>query len=1619
MKYSKIQFLLFLILLNFFVETNDNPFPLDDCFYPKSTEYFQTAYIYCNDRLFTLSSSIALTSNLYTIVSSPITEYLHYKEIGATTIKLSNIIYGIKSKYITTNSFRIVIFKIGYEYNSISSEYTFLADSNICVFSLTESTNINSYIAWIDNSNFLQIVKISTSTPTFTFDTAHSFNSIVITNKSIDCKGFSNFGRIVCVYLCEHGCYLNFHNYDLSSVFSESLNNEGCGTNSPSQKIYDINQSSFFVCFTITGGYINCLIVHQSSSTISYTAAPSTNFLEGCDVNYYDFDIGKFTEYYIVLCTNNLGQKINFIRFKNDLTIYGTQITISITTGIQLPSIVYLISDITMVSYINPNDNGQGYIQFLINPRCTSATFSLSINDEINLDFSTYINNQNYDTKKIQFKQLPSSKSFKYYDTINNDYLNNVEIDEIYDIIITTPSTIYPFQYTALSTSGTYTFYFYGANSENIIGNEFCRGEIIVFECYESCYTCESGSITNQLCKTCLTDSSYYPKYTEPLPNNKCYNSVTIGDGYYLDESNLPFTWKNCDPSCAKCTGNSNTECIKCASGKFWKSRTEKLCIDPFPGYYGDTTTGYIAQCYSSCGTCSIGGDETNHNCDTCFDDTTTHYYLIEGLDNKNCYSELDGYYLDISIWKKCASNCATCDGGNMNQCLSCALGYYFKEEDLTGAISAHTCYNSDTIDSNYYLDTDNELYKKCYLSCATCSQGLINDNQNCLTCAVGYLFLHGSNCYVTCPAPTYGFKHKCIVSCPSYTVVNPDNECVSCKDLDNTKPYLYKGNCVASQDNTFIANYIYQVLDDCYQNCATCERGGDSKKMNCTSCKTDYYRLEDKTYQCHKDDERVDGYFFDSTNNLFISCYKTCKTCTTKGNAIDHKCTTCKSGYDFDPYNTYNCISICKVYWYLDLDTDENKCTDSCPSNYPYLVINTGECVKTCSSAYNSVPVSYYTYEYQCLIKCPENSMRDDLQKKCHTLSDLNDFSSSIINYLTYINLPVNKYIYGDDVNFLLYNTTKEGILDRNNISYQVGMSILDNMNECFDILKNIYSIKDDSYFYIGLFEFNRNDTNAPQFDYLIFNSNGIELDNTYCRKVNVTISKYFGNSSKISLAVDLYNKYNYDIINYAEGNKFFSDICQTFSYDGYDILLDDRYEYFYLNNQYYFCESDCTDISLDTSNYRVNCTCLGREKFEDYKKADFNKYSSKKQIFHDKYFDYVKCSKNVFSSDLFKKNPGNYILLTFFTIQMISCIIFFIKGRKPFFSYLYKSQIVEPINNINSMSNPPKKRIDNILRDLKREDEQKNNPKEKLGQQYANKYLYNQNQFNSYRNSINDNNNNTPNNYSPSPDRETDNEINDITDPKKKKKYLENKIKLEEEAKKRALELEEAEKLEKFNNEIEKYLKYTFSELYWFVLKKKHKIISLFFRKDIYEIFSFKLSFLILTLSFDIFFCTFYSFNFYLKNLYHKKKKILYGYECVTGILSAISCYIIMKLIEFFMEYRTEFRKYEINNEKNNDKKNLYEQLNSMVTKLQIKFVFFFILTLILNIFIWYFVSAYCSTFSHSLAGWGLSIFFNIVISFGFPFIYYAFAVYLQYNAMLKVKYGQYNCSMCLLKL
>ena len=1622
----KYFFILYFILVDQILSV-DNPFEIGNN-YPKSIAYDSKSYAFGSDKLVVSSYSDQLRNDNTLVVSS-----YHQTEVGAVIIYPgSGNAFAIKTEKISLNQFKFVSQSpLGTSYSVLDTGHSFRANSNICLFNLMVSSLNKAYAAWIDTSSKINLISFSSTSGVA--EGSPVLISRTVDSNSIDCKGFSDYAQFICVYKSnidtETGCILDVYNNALSSISNHNLRQYGCDSTSIAQKILDLNQRTFFVCYTKNNGYVDCLIATQSTGSVSGNES-GKNFLQGCDIDsdYTKFEVGKIGVYYFVLCTGLSFMK--YRRFTSTLSTYGEQIDLSSSHQPLFPNSVYLNQFITLISYSDSNGGGKGYYRAFVTPICNSISFSGFINGEVTINLDNYIDNKQFDNKKVKFIQLPISRSFKF---INGAVEENVIINRKYNSNTN-------FIYTAPSTAGNYKFTYYGTNDEEILSNSICEVTIMISSCYRSCYTCSalSSSISDQKCISCLTDSEYYPK-SSSLPStlspNNCYNSDTIDLNYYLDKDSTPYQWKECDGSCRTCNGGTSSDCLTCASGYFWKSMTDKICIQPSAGYYGNTTTGYITPCYTSCGTCSVGGSESNHNCLTC----ATSYYKAEDLGN-NCYNSLEGYYLSSSILKKCSNNCRTCSDGGDNKCTSCSTGYYFKMTDIL----PNKCYSQDNIGNGYYLDSNDNFFKECDGKCETCSQGPIGDNNNCLTCKSAYKYKYGVNCVQYCPSPTYGFHSKCIAACPSYTIFDSNRECVKCNN------YIYKGECkTAILDKTFVANYNYGILDDCYISCASCDFGGDKKKMNCIACDNtnDYFRLEDKFYQCHKSSETVDGYFFDNVNNVFITCYKTCKSCIEKGTELDHKCTSCKSGYEFDPYNSNNCINYCSNSWYQNIEDDTHICVDSCPSDYPYLVSNTNECVKTCSSAYNSAPITYYTHEYECLKECPENSIKDNLQNKCHTLSDLYDFYTTLGNYLTTNKIPVNKYIYGENSYFHLCNTTDAGIEDCDKMAYDIGIGFLDNLDDCLIILKKMYSLKSDSFFYIGLFEFDRDDTTAPQFDYIIFNQYGIQLDNTYCTNVNVTISKYFKRNKQesVSLAINIYTNYHYDIVNYIPGNKFFSDICSTFPDGGYDILLNDRYKYFYLENKYYFCENDCSEIKIDTSKYRVNCTCPGRNTFTGYNKADFTKYSINNQLYHDKFLQFVKCYNLVFSKDIFKNNIGNYCLIIFFVTQITSCIIFYIKGAKPFFSYLY-TNIIEPIKSEKLVNNPPKK-IDQILQQIKKEDDEKNNiPNDKAGEKYAKKYILNQNYLdNSYRsdsfnfnfnyenqnnnenNVTNENNINnynpsskyssSPKKFTPSPLRKSDN-ISQSSDLKKKKELLEKKIKEEEEIKRKALELEEAEKLQRFNEEIEKYLKYTYSELYWFVLKKKHKLISLFLRKDIFEIFPYKLSFLILTLSFDLFFCCLYTFNFHLRKLYHMKKHIHFGYECLFGFLATISTYIIMKIFEYFMEFRTEFRRYEINNERENDKKQLFQKLNGMISKLKFKFTIYFIICFILNIFIWYFVTAYCGAHSKSLGSLAVSIVFDFLISFTFPFPYYAFSVYLQYNAMLKAKYGQYNCSMCLLK-
>ena len=181
-----------------------------------------------------------------------------------------------------------------------------------------------------------------------------------------------------------------------------------------------------------------------------------------------------------------------------------------------------------------------------------------------------------------------------------------------------------------------------------------------------------------------------------------------------------------CDDACGTCSigGNIiNTNCDICKIK--YKNLEDDLtqCVETPPdGYYNDVNNqSTYLLCYSRCKTCSKRGDETEMNCDTCKD----IFFIIEG-NPTNCVSSVpNGYYYDKNnnIYRKCDSSCESCLTGpssSKTNCEHCKSDYKYIEDDISQCVKE--------VPDGYYYDSNypNE-YKKCDLSCKTCNYIFIN----------------------------------------------------------------------------------------------------------------------------------------------------------------------------------------------------------------------------------------------------------------------------------------------------------------------------------------------------------------------------------------------------------------------------------------------------------------------------------------------------------------------------------------------------------------------------------------------------------------------------------------------------------------------------------------------------------------------------------------------------------------------------------------------------------------------------------------------------------------------------------------------------------------------------
>ena len=553
--------------------------------------------------------------------------------------------------------------------------------------------------------------------------------------------------------------------------------------------------------------------------------------------------------------------------------------------------------------------------------------------------------------------------------------------------------------------------------------------------CPENCKTCNLESVDYGLCILCNNDNFYYDAedyITNSDPYLDCLSSAP--EGYYLDVNQ----YKKCYETCKTCDelGDSNDhKCTACKDDLILELSSN--CYEKCPSgqyYYFDDSNNY--HCDSNCPT-DYNIIEPKLKCTKDCRNDPPYIYLYEGKclencpekyhapnDDKVCVIALvceepqfynyeytacidvipEGFYCNNTLTRtidKCPQKCKNCNLESVSNdlCTECnnILNYYKTEDDSLN--NQMQCYNGHP--DGYFLDVDNNIFKKCYKSCKTCDELGNHAEQLCTSCPDKYTLNGTSNCYEicthhyyfdsnkeyfctgdeNCPAERSKLivdKNECVESCSGEYKFEFENKCYKACPA-NSFYNFEQTNCIGEIPVGYYENET-QKIDKCFPKCKECVF--DSiKEDHCVSCNNSllYYQKEDEAlvnpyFDCYTGDQ--DGYFLDQANNEYKQCQKTCKRCNEKGDVRDNKCTECFSN---STMNGTNCFEICKFYHYFD-DSGEYHCTSdaTCPNIRNKLIVETNECVEECTGKYK------FEYDDKCYTSCPPGIYYNFTQTGC-----------------------------------------------------------------------------------------------------------------------------------------------------------------------------------------------------------------------------------------------------------------------------------------------------------------------------------------------------------------------------------------------------------------------------------------------------------------------------------------------------------------------------------------------------------------------------------------------------------------------------------------------------------
>ena len=561
---------------------------------------------------------------------------------------------------------------------------------------------------------------------------------------------------------------------------------------------------------------------------------------------------------------------------------------------------------------------------------------------------------------------------------------------------------------------------------------------------------------------------------------------------------------------------------------------------------------------------------------------------------------------------------------------------------------------------------------------------------------------------------------------------------------------------------------------------------------------------------------------------------------------------------------------------------------------------------------------------------------------------------------------------IQGKD-NYYFHITNSKNDLDvlNGNINKTNKFSVID-LGECEDLLKDHYHINKNDSLLIMKLEKIINISSERSLQYEIYNPyNKEKLNLSICSNITIDVYTPVILSEKLQILYEELKDMGYDLFDI--NSRFYQDICTPYkSNEGTDVLLTDRINYYYNNNET-VCQSNCkfSDYLMDSQYLKCDCKIMNSE-INIQETSKFNPkliYNSFYNILKNSNYKVLNCYKLALSINSVTKNIGSIITIINFLIFIIFLICYIVKGKNQL------NLNIKKVFKKNLEENDSRKKhlLENCIRKtVGKEDKIKIKSKGNI----------NYNKIKSKK--------------------RTKMKIQRISKKLTPEKFI-NKMKIKYDNMK-ILDYYELNNLDYL--QAKKLDKRSYFQIYWSLLKREHPFIFTFITKDDYNITIIKYSRFIFLL------CTDMAMNvFFFSDETMHKMFLDYGkYNFIQQIPQIIYSTIISKLLEILLCFLSMTDKYFYQLKKNNNLcKNLFFQIKK---RIKIKILFFFIFTIFMFLFYWYLITCFCAVYQNTQIAFIKDSLLSFLLDNLIPFIIYLFPTLFR---IISLKLNIY-CSKCL---